>query len=153
MLDADFLLRVPRNWMSEVTQRFGVRMRVVDRKAYGRHEVQGLVQLEVGERDPNVFGGRLNRRERVRKDMRKRKMVGGAAEGSPKLTSSTTALTGDEKIGDLVASHPGLRLPLMSYGFCTCCSGSLTLRQNAEVRGLPLHVILEDLNRELAKSA
>jgi len=111
------------------------------------------VQLDVGQRDPNVFGGSLNRRERVRKGMRKRKMVGEAAERSPKLTSSATALTGDEKIDDLVASHPGLRLPLMSYGLCTCCSGSLTLRQNAEVRGLPLHVILEDLNRELANSA
>ncbi len=52
MLDAELLVRVPRNWMSEVTERFGVRMKVVDRKAFGRHGVQDLVELELGEQDP-----------------------------------------------------------------------------------------------------
>ncbi len=86
--------------------------------------------------------------------MRKLKMADDAAEPVPRAAESPpAALTGDEKIDDIVAAHSALRLPLMSYGFCTCCSGSLTLRQNAEVRGLPLDVILADLNRELAKDA
>lgn len=52
MLDAELLVRIPRNWMSEVTERFGVRLRVVDRKPYGQHGVQDLVELELGQEDP-----------------------------------------------------------------------------------------------------
>ncbi len=52
MLDAELLVRIPRNWMSEVTERFEVRMRIVDRKAYGSHGVQDLVELELGEAAP-----------------------------------------------------------------------------------------------------
>lgn len=37
--------------MSEVTERFGVRLRVVDRKPYGQHGVQDLVELELGQAD------------------------------------------------------------------------------------------------------
>jgi len=77
-------------------------------------------------------------------------------EGSSPSASSApprTPLTGDERVDDLVAAHPELRLPLMSHGSCACCTGGLTLRQNAEVRGLPLAAVLEDLNREIAKGA
>ncbi len=63
------------------------------------------------------------------------------------------ALSGDETVDGLITAHPGLRLVLMSYGLCTCCSGSLTLRQTAAARGIPLGVILADLERELAKGA
>lgn len=49
MLDAELLVRIPRNWMSEVTERFGLRLRIVDRKAYGTHGVQDLVELELGD--------------------------------------------------------------------------------------------------------
>lgn len=52
MLDAELLVRIPKNWMSEVTEQFGVRMRIIDRKAYGSHGVQDLVELELGEEDP-----------------------------------------------------------------------------------------------------
>ncbi len=52
MLDAELLVRIPRNWMSEVTERFGLRMRIVDRKAYGAHGVQDLVELELGDAEP-----------------------------------------------------------------------------------------------------
>lgn len=52
MLDAELLVRIPRNWMSEVTERFGVRMKIVDRKSYGAHGVQDLVELELGDRAP-----------------------------------------------------------------------------------------------------
>jgi len=52
MLDAELLVRIPRNWMSEVTERFGLRLRVVDRKPYGQHGVQDLVELELGQADP-----------------------------------------------------------------------------------------------------
>lgn len=62
-------------------------------------------------------------------------------------------LSGDETVDGLITDHPGLRLPLMSYGLCTCCSGSLTLRQTAAARGIPLDVVLADLERELAKGA
>lgn len=62
-------------------------------------------------------------------------------------------LTGDESVDGLITDHPGLRLAMMSYGLCTCCSGSLTLRQTAAARGIPLDVILADLDRELAKGA
>lgn len=49
MLDAELLVRIPRNWMSEVTERFGVRMKIIDRKPYGSHGVQDLVELQLGE--------------------------------------------------------------------------------------------------------
>jgi hypothetical protein len=62
-------------------------------------------------------------------------------------------LTGNETVDGLILEHPGLRLAMMSYGLCTCCSGSLTLRQTAAARGIPLDVILADLERELAKGA
>ncbi len=66
---------------------------------------------------------------------------------------ASPALTGEETVDGLVTAHPGLRLTLMSYGLCTCCSGSLTLRQTAAARGIPLGVVLADLERELAKGA
>lgn len=53
MLDAELLVRIPRNWMSEVTERFGLRVRIVDRKPYGSHGVQDLVEFELGEADPD----------------------------------------------------------------------------------------------------
>ncbi len=62
-------------------------------------------------------------------------------------------LTGDETVDEIMTRHPGLRLAMMSYGLCTCCSGSLTLKQTAAVRGIPLGVILADLQQELAKGA
>jgi len=62
-------------------------------------------------------------------------------------------LSGDETVDGLITEHPGLRLALMSYGLCTCCSGSLTLRQTAAARGIPLGVVLGDLQQELAKGA
>lgn len=62
-------------------------------------------------------------------------------------------LTGEETVDGLVGEHPGIRLALMSYGLCTCCSGSLTLRQTAAARGIPLDRVLEDLQQELAKGA
>lgn len=62
-------------------------------------------------------------------------------------------LTGDETVDEVIQSHPSLRLPLMSYGLCTCCSGNLTLRQTAAARGIPLDVVLTDLEGELAKGA
>lgn len=60
-------------------------------------------------------------------------------------------LTGDETVDEVIENHPCLRLALMSYGLCTCCSGNLTLRATAAARGIPLAVILGDLERELAK--
>lgn len=83
--------------------------------------------------------------------MTKAATSGGTSADEP--VAATTRLTGDEVLDALVAAHPALRLSLMSYGMCTCCSGSLTLRQNAVVRGLPLGMILDDLNREIAKGA
>ena len=62
-------------------------------------------------------------------------------------------LTGDETVDEIITTHPGLRLPMMSYGLCTCCSGGLTLKQTAAARGIPIGVVLEDLERELAKGA
>ncbi len=52
MLDAELLVRIPKNWMSELTERFGVRARVLDRKPYGPHGVQDLVELQLGPEDP-----------------------------------------------------------------------------------------------------
>lgn len=52
MLEAELLLRVPKNWMSEVADRFGVRVKVIDRKPYGKHGVQDLVEMEVADQDP-----------------------------------------------------------------------------------------------------
>ncbi len=52
MLDAELLVRIPRNWMSEVTERYGLRLRVVDRKAYGSHGIQDLVEFELGDAEP-----------------------------------------------------------------------------------------------------
>ncbi len=54
MLDAELLVRIPKNWMSEVTERFGIRLRIVDRKPYGPHGVQDLVELELGTEDPTA---------------------------------------------------------------------------------------------------
>ena len=62
-------------------------------------------------------------------------------------------LTGDETVDSVLTEHPGLQLAMMSYGLCTCCSGSLPLRQTAAARGVPLDVILADLEGELAKGA
>lgn len=76
------------------------------------------------------------------------------ASAEPPLAPSTAPrLTGDETVDEIITNHPGLRLPMMSYGLCTCCSGSLTLQQTAAARGIPIGVILEDLERELAKGA
>ncbi len=63
------------------------------------------------------------------------------------------ALTGDETVDAIVDTYPQLRPVLMAYGLCTCCSGSLSLRQNAEAHGLSLSEILADLESELAKGA
>ncbi len=52
MLDAQLLVRIPKNWMSEVTERFGLRLRIVDRKPYGEHGVQDLVEIELGDENP-----------------------------------------------------------------------------------------------------
>lgn len=71
----------------------------------------------------------------------------------PIVPSQRTPLTGDETVDEVMTRHPGLRLAMMSYGLCTCCSGSLTLRQSAAARGIPLEVILADLQQELAKGA
>lgn len=62
-------------------------------------------------------------------------------------------LTGDETVDQVMTQHPALRLAMMSYGLCTCCSGSLTLRQSAAARGIRLDVILADLQREIANGA
>lgn len=62
-------------------------------------------------------------------------------------------LSGDETVDEIIQQHPGLRLALMSYGLCTCCSGGLTLHQTAAARGVPLGVVLADLEGELAKGA
>ncbi len=73
--------------------------------------------------------------------------------GSPRTYAAHHLLTGDETIDEIVAQHPDLRVPMMAYGLCTCCSGSLSLRQTAAARGIPLETILADLDRELAKGA
>ncbi len=52
MLDAELLVRIPQNWMSEVTERFGIRLRIVDRKPYRQHGVQDLVEIELGQEEP-----------------------------------------------------------------------------------------------------
>ncbi len=52
MLDAELLVRIPKNWMSEITDRFGVRVKIVDRKPYGAHGVRDLVELELDEQPP-----------------------------------------------------------------------------------------------------
>ncbi len=67
--------------------------------------------------------------------------------------TAARVLTGDETVDEIVAQHPGLRSTLMAFGLCTCCSGGLTLRQNAEAHGVPLRTILADLEDELAKGA
>lgn len=83
--------------------------------------------------------------------MRKLKMAGAR---EPAVAPSVSGpLTGDETVDAVVAAHPGLRAPLMAYGVCTCCSGSMTLRENAAARGIPLEAVLEDLRQELAKTA
>ena len=76
-----------------------------------------------------------------------------AVPGAPMGPFTPPVLTGDETVDEVIQQHPSLRLALMSYGLCTCCSGGLTLRQTAVARGVPLGVILEDLERELAKGA
>lgn len=73
--------------------------------------------------------------------------------GPPLGHHALPVLTGGETVDGLISEPAGLRLPMMSYGLCTCCSGSLTLRQNAAARGIPLGVILADRQRELAKGA
>ncbi len=73
--------------------------------------------------------------------------------GAPMGPYAPPVLTGDETVDDVIQQHPALRLAMMSYGLCTCCSGGLTLRQTAAARGIPLGVILSDLERELAKGA
>ena len=59
MLDAELLVRVPRNWMSEVADRFGARMKIVDRKPYGKHGVHDLVELDFGTADPQELLGAI----------------------------------------------------------------------------------------------
>ncbi len=76
-----------------------------------------------------------------------------ALPGAPLGPFTTPVLTGDETVDQVIETHPALRLAMMSYGLCTCCSGGLTLRQTAAARGIPLGVILADLERELAKGA
>ncbi len=76
-----------------------------------------------------------------------------AASTIPAGTSVAPHLTGDETVDEVIEQHPGLQATLMAYGLCTCCSGGLTLRQNAEAHGVPLSVILADLDHELAKGA
>ncbi len=76
-----------------------------------------------------------------------------AVPGAPMGPYSPPILTGDETVDEVIEKHPARRLALMSYGLCTCCSGGLTLRQTAAARGIPLGVILADLERELAQGA
>lgn len=69
----------------------------------------------------------------------------------PMGATGTGALTGEETVDEIVERHPALRPTLIAYGLCTCCSGGLTLRQNAEAHGVSLSAILADLERERAK--
>ncbi len=66
--------------------------------------------------------------------------------------SSSSSLTGEELIADVVTDNPELRLLLLSYGVCSCCCGDSTLKMSAEMRGIPLETILDDIRRELAKA-
>ncbi len=105
---------------------------------------------------PNPFGGRLIPRADVAGTMTESQALPKTKRilAEPPLGPYTPPkLTGDETVDGLIGEHPGLRLALMSYGLCTCCSGSLTLRQTAAARGIPLDVVLTDLQRELAKGA
>ena len=84
--------------------------------------------------------------------MRKLKAPDETTSREPRMAPQVSApLSGDETIDNLVAGHPGLRPSLLSYGICTCCSGTMTLRQYVRLRGLPLSMILDDLNRDLAQ--
>lgn len=65
---------------------------------------------------------------------------------------SSSSLTGRELVADVVADYPELRLILLSYGVCSCCCGDSSLKMSAEVRGIPVETILDDLRRELAKA-
>lgn len=63
--------------------------------------------------------------------------------------SGLAALTGDERLADILAAYPAAEFVLLSYGLCSCCAGDTTLRTNAELRGIPVERILEDLRRSL----
>ncbi len=87
--------------------------------------------------------------------MRPLKMASGPGERArsrPKRLESPSSLTGEEIVADVVADHPELRLLLLSYGVCSCCCGDTTLKVSAQVRGIPLETILDDIRRELVKA-
>ena len=84
-----------------------------------------------------------------RAPLKVKRTVPGSRAGAHTLT----ALTGDETVDAVVEQYPPLRPALMSYGLCTCCSGNLSLRQTAAARGIPLDLLLSDLEQELAKGA
>ncbi|OGS66121.1 MAG: hypothetical protein A3K59_09270 [Euryarchaeota archaeon RBG_19FT_COMBO_69_17] len=63
--------------------------------------------------------------------------------------SGPASLTGDERLADILAAYPAAEFVLLSYGLCSCCAGDTTLRTNAELRGIALGRVLEDLRRSL----
>lgn len=89
--------------------------------------------------------------------MRQLKMVHSAGAATDprgrRSKSRSSSLTGEERVAEVVADYPELRLLLLSYGVCSCCCGDATLKVSAEVRGIPLKTMLDDIRRELAKAA
>jgi predicted DNA binding protein len=47
MLEAVLHVRVPENWMSAVSKGSGARVRILDRKPYGEHGLQDLVEISL----------------------------------------------------------------------------------------------------------
>lgn len=47
MLEAVLLVRVPESWMSSLSRRLGAHVRILDRKPYGDHGIQDLVQISL----------------------------------------------------------------------------------------------------------
>ncbi len=72
---------------------------------------------------------------------------------APADSKADAGISGDETVNEVLERHPELGPALMAFGLCTCCSGGLTLRQNAEAHGVPLSDVLRSLRDELAKGA
>jgi len=164
MLEAELLLKVPKDWMSEITDRFGVRVKVLDRKPYGKQGVHDLVELVVKDQDLEEVRSHVRWNPFVAKasfyTTEEGKALGAVStaedghpeevwRAAPRWRSRSATLTGQESVADLVADHPELRLLHLSYGICSCCAGDSTLPMSADVRGIRWETMLDDIRREL----
>lgn len=49
MMEAKLEIKVPKNWMAEISRKYPARIKIIERKPFGKNGVQDLAEISVGE--------------------------------------------------------------------------------------------------------